>query len=246
MFRFFMIFLLLGFMGCTAESPKEVTSTGPVVAEPESRDPSERNEGALEAARAEGASVVGQVERSPTQVVDPPKPAIKPAPGDPPRQPETAKEAPVVKAVPVVESSAGSGALGVDLSEGVESLKLLNLAVGLSVEDRNPVGVATRFDTIPPRFHCHSTFDSRLPETTVIHTWRRAGRVVSRVELEVKKSPSWRTWSRQRIRAEWADRWSCTVTSDTGALLGVATFEVEAPGATPEPDVPPERQKALY
>jgi hypothetical protein len=123
------------------------------------------------------------------------------------------------------------------LTEGVEGLKLVGLAVGLSVQDRNPVGVATRFTTIPPRFHCHSVFDSRAAEVTVIHTWRRNRRVVSRVELEIGKSPAWRTWSRQRIRAAWADRWSCTVTSQDGSLLGVATFEVQAESEddTPEP-----------
>lgn len=120
----------------------------------------------------------------------------------------------------------GTSTLGVVLTEGTADMKLLSLAVGTAVEERTPVGVSDRFTTLPPKFHCHSVVDSRVPESTIIHTWRRGVRVVSRVELQVGKSPSWRTWSRQRIRPEWADGWSCAVTTLGGDLLGTANFEV--------------------
>jgi len=123
--------------------------------------------------------------------------------------------------------------LGVRIAAGTDRMKLVSLAVGVAVEARTPVGVADRFETIPPRFHCHSVIDSRAPEGTVIHVWRRGTRVISRVELEVGKSPAWRTWSRQRIRPEWADVWSCTVTTLENVELGVATFEVVATSALP-------------
>ncbi len=124
--------------------------------------------------------------------------------------------------------------LGVRIHDGAEHMKLVSLAVGLAVKARNPVGVADRFTVIPPRFHCHSVVDSRVPESTIIHTWRRGDRVISRVELQVGKSPAWRTWSRQRIRAEWADVWSCTVSTLEGEILGAARFEV-APGVADDP-----------
>ena len=131
------------------------------------------------------------------------------------------------------EVAAPEKGLGVRIASGTESMKLVSLAVGVAVEARTPVGVADRFETIPPRFHCHSVIDSRAPEGTVIHVWRRGARVISRVELEVGKSPAWRTWSRQRIRPEWADIWSCTVTTLEGVELGVATFEVAPAAALP-------------
>jgi hypothetical protein len=123
-------------------------------------------------------------------------------------------------------SSKTASRVGVELAEGTEQMKLVSLAVGIAVEERTAVGVADRFTVIPPRFHCHSVVDSRAPESTIIHTWRRGARIVSRVELQVGKSPAWRTWSRQRIRPEWADQWSCAASTLEGHLLGVATFEV--------------------
>jgi hypothetical protein len=126
---------------------------------------------------------------------------------------------------PKTASRAGA-TLGVELAEGTEQMKLVSLAVGIAVEERTAVGVADRFTVIPPRVHGHSVVDSRAPESTIIHTWRRGARIVSRVELQVGKSPAWRTWSRQRIRPEWADQWSCAASTLEGHLLGVATFEV--------------------
>lgn len=126
----------------------------------------------------------------------------------------------------VSAGTSGGPPLGVTLSDGSDSMRLVSLAVGTAVQDRKPVGVAVRFREVPPRFHCHSAVDSRVPSATIVHTWRRGARVISRVELEVGKSPAWRTWSRQRIRSEWADRWSCTVTTLDGAILGTAHFEV--------------------
>ena len=141
--------------------------------------------------------------------------------------PTTEPAEPVEKpSAPVATASRQAGTLGVQLAEGTQDMKLVSLAVGIAVEERTPVGVADRFTEIPPRFHCHCVVDSRAPESTIIHTWRRGARVVSRVELQVGKSPAWRTWSRQRIRPEWADQWSCTVSTLDGHVLGSATFEV--------------------
>ncbi len=144
----------------------------------------------------------------------------EPAPTSEPSEPAEKPSAPVTTA------SRQEATLGVHLTEGTQDMKLVSLAVGIAVEERTPVGVADRFTEIPPRFHCHCVVDSRAPESTIIHTWRRGARVVSRVELQVGKSPAWRTWSRQRIRPEWADQWSCTASTLDGHVLGRATFEV--------------------
>ncbi|PKN54725.1 MAG: hypothetical protein CVU56_25075, partial [Deltaproteobacteria bacterium HGW-Deltaproteobacteria-14] len=52
------------------------------------------------------------------------------------------------------------------------------------------------------------------------------GRLVSRVELEVGKSPKWRTWSRQRTREDWIGPWSCEVLGPDGRRIGIASFDV--------------------
>jgi len=187
---------------------------------------------------------IAPVESAPTAIVKgsdgaDPEAVPKAVPKAPPANAEDRPSPAAVQqdgARPVVAPGADKVApqVGVVLGEPVAGLKLVSLAVSHSVEDRNPVGVATRFTEIPPRFHCHSVLDCREEKSVVIHTWRRGERVISRVELEVGKSPAWRTWSRQRIRPQWAGVWSCSVSTEAGALLGTATFEVAPAQAQPD------------
>ena len=112
---------------------------------------------------------------------------------------------------------------GVELRGGAKGLKLIDLAISAEVRKREPTGVQERFNTLPRRFHCFCVFENRQQITEVTHIWRRDGRVVSRVELEVGKSPKWRTWSKQRLKPEWTGEWSCEVQTKEGKTLGKAT-----------------------
>ena len=49
---------------------------------------------------------------------------------------------------------------------------------------------------------------------------------VTGVELEVGKSPKWRTWSKQRVSPHWRGVWSCEVLSPEGTQLGLHVFQV--------------------
>ena len=112
---------------------------------------------------------------------------------------------------------------GVVLRGASSGLKLVDLAIAPEVRRREPIGTSDRFLEMPRMFHCFCVFENRQEPGTVTHVWKRDGRVVSRVELEVGKSPKWRTWSRQRLQATWTGEWSCEVQAPGGRVLGVAT-----------------------
>ena len=114
---------------------------------------------------------------------------------------------------------------GVELRSGVDGLKLVDLAIATDVKRREPTGIDNRFATLPARFHCFCVFENRQQATQVTHVWKRDGRVVSRVELEVGKSPKWRTWSRQRLQPTWTGNWTCEVVSSSGRILGSASVQ---------------------
>ena len=111
---------------------------------------------------------------------------------------------------------------GVELRGAVDGLKLVDLAIATEVKRREPLGVGDHFADVPRMFHCFCVFENRQQATNVTHVWKRDGRVVSRVELEVGKSPKWRTWSRQRLQPTWAGKWTCEVQTMTGRMLGLA------------------------
>ncbi|MGB0589338.1 MAG: DUF2914 domain-containing protein [Myxococcota bacterium] len=128
-------------------------------------------------------------------------------------------------AVPAIEAkrTVNSPRPGVELRGAVDGLKLVDLAIATEVKRREPTGIDSRFATLPRRFHCFCVFENRQQTTQVTHVWKRDGRVVSRVELEVGKSPKWRTWSRQRLQPSWTGNWTCEVQSASGRILGIAS-----------------------
>lgn len=109
---------------------------------------------------------------------------------------------------------------------GTETLGLGDLAVATSIVDRLPQDVRASYEGVPSLMFCYTQFDNRGPEVTVTHVWRRGTRLVSRVELQVGKSPTWRTWSRQRTRDDWRGPWSCEVLDPDGARIGLVEFEL--------------------
>jgi hypothetical protein len=105
-------------------------------------------------------------------------------------------------------------------------LRLAELQVGTGLEDKLPVGIELHYTTIPEVLYCYTVFDNPAQDLTVTHVWRRSGRLVSKVELEVGKSPKWRTWSKQRTQPHWSGVWSCEVLAPDGTQLGLTVFQV--------------------
>jgi len=115
---------------------------------------------------------------------------------------------------------------GVTLNQGTETLKLADLVIALAVEDRQPVSPASTFKTGAQQFFCYAVYNSASADQVSTHVWRADGKVLSRVELKVGKSPSWRTWSRHRTRPGTTGKWTCEVLDANGAQLGLAQFTV--------------------
>lgn len=105
-------------------------------------------------------------------------------------------------------------------------LRLVELSVGTGLEEKLPVGIASHYQQVPEILFCYTVFENPGSEQTVTHVWRRSGRLVSRVELEVGNSPKWRTWSKQRVAPHWRGVWSCEVLSPDGTQLGLHVFQV--------------------
>jgi hypothetical protein len=145
------------------------------------------------------------------------KPAAPAAPSPP--QPA----APAVDP-PGAGTSPRPGVLIAEVSDA--NLTLLDLALAPAVVNREPEGASDRFEETPPLFVCFTSFDQRSDPMTITHVWTWNDREMARVELEVGKSPKWRTWSRQRLQPEQTGRWACEVLGPDGRRLGLARVTV--------------------
>jgi len=136
----------------------------------------------------------------------------------PPRKPETDPS--------IVDVADSEATPGTTISTVDGPIRLVELAVGTDVVDRSPENIREHYDEVPDMLCCYSAIESREPDQSVVHVWRRDGLLVSRVELEVGKSPRWKTWSKQKPLGHWTGNWSCEVVTADGAQLGITHFTI--------------------
>jgi hypothetical protein len=151
-------------------------------------------------------------------------PRAGPLPGKAPGTPPDPATAAAGVRPSIVTEAVDDARPGTSLSQVDGPVRLVELAVGTNVVDRNPKDVRERYPEVPPMLYCYSAVESREPNQAIVHVWRRQGVLVSRVELEVGKSPRWKTWSKQKTQGHWTGPWSCEVTSADGQQLGVTRF----------------------
>lgn len=138
-----------------------------------------------------------------------------------------AKEASVVLGFPLF-ALFGGGAL-----VPPAPLSLTSAAVGTRLEGREVQDPVVRFTGRPPQVVCATAIRApRGLKDDLHHEWRHDGRVVDRIDLEVRggREAGFRTWSiKQNLGPDPAGRWTCRVVTDAGQVLGQAHFEIAPP-----------------
>ncbi|MCA9538491.1 MAG: DUF2914 domain-containing protein [Myxococcales bacterium] len=111
--------------------------------------------------------------------------------------------------------------------------ELTTFELGAGLKARALVGRASAFSPAVGRVYAHATFDNPGAPTTVQMVWKRAGKEVQRLDLNVGKSPRWRTWSYKRIGPRDVGEWTVTVLDAQGTEIGEAAFTVAPVGVGP-------------
>lgn len=131
-------------------------------------------------------------------------------------RPEPKPETPDPKERPVVQDPKG--------------LVLSQVVVARDRDHREPVGVADRFDDGVGSLLCHLTVDNKegRKRRRLTAIWYHGGREVSRTDLNVGRSPAWRTWAGKKIEpGEDVGAWRCEIENEVGMVLGRQGFVVE-------------------
>lgn len=108
-------------------------------------------------------------------------------------------------------------------------IRIRTIAAGTAVEKRVLVGEATAFDLGTERVYVHVELHAAEPGALTM-VWRRDGKEVQTVTLDVGQSKSWRTWSYRRVNRGDAGQWTVAVLDGQGRVLGEAAFAVAAGG----------------
>jgi len=106
------------------------------------------------------------------------------------------------------------------------SIKVDEMAVCTSVEDRQPVGTDTSFVKTIGQLYCFVKISGESDSTSIFQTWIYNDKEMAKVELSVK-GKSWRTWSSKRIVEDWVGNWKVEVSDATGNVLMTKEFVIK-------------------
>lgn len=105
------------------------------------------------------------------------------------------------------------------------------IETGTGIEDRQLVGEGARFEADGGRVYARIVVDNPGPDAALAMVWRRDGRVIQSLPVEVGTSPRWRTWSYKTMRKHDVGQWTVEVLDAEGTAIAQAAFTVVAPPA---------------
>lgn len=110
---------------------------------------------------------------------------------------------------------------------GQVTLKVEQIAIAVSVEDRQPVGVSDVFADTVGALYCFTEIRGMGESTTVSQVWYWGEKRMAEVKLNVR-GYRWRTWSTKVMQVEWTGDWRVDVVSEDGKILKSKRFRIVA------------------
>ena len=110
--------------------------------------------------------------------------------------------------------------------ETAPAIKVDEMSVCSSIEERQPVGTDTAFVKTVGQLFCFVKLSGDSDATSIYHSWIHNDKEMAKVELSVK-GKTWRTWSSKRISEDWVGKWKVEVSSATGDILMTKEFVVK-------------------
>jgi hypothetical protein len=105
--------------------------------------------------------------------------------------------------------------------------KVARLVLARSIEDREPVGIANVFSKTDDQVYCFLEAKDVTKNTHVDFIWYYKGVETARIELPVRKSSRWRTYSSKKFGVR-TGQWRVDLVDADGNVLESLSFEVHS------------------
>lgn len=107
-----------------------------------------------------------------------------------------------------------------------QNIKISEIQIATSIENRQPVGVDTSFAADVGRVFCFTQVKGATDTTKISQIWYYKDQEKAQVELDVR-SKNWRTWSSKTILESWTGPWRVMVVDANGNVLATTSFSIE-------------------
>jgi hypothetical protein len=111
-------------------------------------------------------------------------------------------------------------------AQGQENIKVENIAICTSVENRQPIGIDSVFHADAGQVCCYTKLMGQTDISKISHVWFYQDKQMSKIDLTMK-AKTWRTWSIKTIIPEWKGDWRVEVQDSTGNVITSTSFKIK-------------------
>jgi hypothetical protein len=106
------------------------------------------------------------------------------------------------------------------------TVTVVDLKIAKDIVEREPVGISNTFPANVGKLYCFSRLKVDVDATSIFHSWYFNDEKVTQVELNVKKSGGFRTYSSKTIMENQKGKWEVEVLDTEGNVLKSITFTI--------------------
>ncbi|MDX9719960.1 MAG: DUF2914 domain-containing protein [Myxococcota bacterium] len=108
-----------------------------------------------------------------------------------------------------------------------EELSVKRHLVASGVEDDEPTGEATSFDTDTEKIYCYLELDHQGKEAQMAVLWKHEGKLHHRQPMKILWGPKIRTWAKLKPRPKLVGSWSCEFEDAEGKIVSSTAFSIK-------------------
>ena len=107
------------------------------------------------------------------------------------------------------------------------SLIVQDIKICKSIYNRNPVGPDVVFENNVDSLYCYTRIQNPGPKREVKHIWYYDNKMMTQVRYNVKKSNTYRSWTKKTILSNQIGKWRVDIQDNNGTIIGSKNFEIK-------------------
>ena len=96
-----------------------------------------------------------------------------------------------------------------------------------SIYQRTPVGSDVVFKNNVDSLYCYTRIQNPGPKREVKHIWYYDNKMMTQVRYNVKKSNTYRSWTKKTILSNQIGKWRVDIQDNNGTIIGSKNFEIK-------------------
>lgn len=107
------------------------------------------------------------------------------------------------------------------------SLIVQDIKICKSIYQRTPVGSDVVFKNNVDSLYCYTRIQNPGPKREVKHIWYYDNKMMTQVRYNVKKSNTYRSWTKKTILSNQIGKWRVDIQDNNGTIIGSKNFEIK-------------------